>query len=78
MKLSKLRHATATRHLAGATIPRQDSTSFGMRAALKKGGSRYAGEAGEVEGRAARPRLDRPGRKAGSTMKHRKNGGFCG
>jgi hypothetical protein len=70
MKLSKLRHATATRHLAGATIHRQDTTSFGMRHALKKGGSRYAGEAcgGEVEGSATRPRLDRPGRKAGGRV----------
>ncbi len=64
MKLSKLRHATATRHIAGTTIPRQNTTSFGMRNAMKKGGSRYAGESGDVEGSAARPRLDRPGRKA--------------
>lgn len=68
MKLSKLRASTSTRHLAGATIPRQNTTSFGMRHALKKGGTRYAGESGEVEGNAARPRLDRPGRKAGGRV----------
>lgn len=68
MKISKLRHATSTRMIRGESVPRQNTTSFGMRAALKKGGSRYAGESGEVEGGAARPRLDRPGRKAGGRV----------
>lgn len=67
MKLSKIRAAHATRHLAGAIIPRQDTTSAAMRAAMKSAkGAPYAGEAGsEVEGQAARVRLDRPGRKWG-------------
>lgn len=72
MKLSKLRHATATRHLAGTSVPRQNTTSFGMRAAMKKGGSGYAGE--EVEGGSARPRLDRPGRARGGRV-NRADGG---
>ena len=72
MKLSKVKAGTATRRLAGVDIPRQDTTSFGMRAALKKGGSRYAGESGEVashvDGSPAKARLDRPARKAGGRI----------
>lgn len=78
MKLSKLRAAHFSRHLAGTTIPRQNTTSFGMRHALKKAGhTPYAGESGEVEGKAARPRLDRPGRKAGGRV-CKADGGWTG
>ena len=66
MKLSKLKAATATRHLAGASIPRQNATSFGMRNAMKKAGNTgYAGESGEVEGSPAKVRLDRARRHGG-------------
>lgn len=69
MKLSKLRHATSTRMIRGEAVPRQNTTSFGLRAALKKGGTRYAGEeAGDIEGKAALRRLDRPGRKHGGRV----------
>ena len=78
MKLSKLRAAHNTRTVRGQSVPRQDTTSFGMRAALKKGGSGYAGASGEVEGGASRPRLDRPGRKHGGKVMHRAVGGRSG
>lgn len=74
MKLSKLRSETSTRKLAGETIPRQNTTSFGMRAALKKGGSQYAGESGVVEGDPAKVRLDRA-RKFGGRTKAKSNDG---
>lgn len=58
MKLSKLRAKTSMRSVGGHSIPRQNTTSFGMRNAMKASG----GSCGDVEGGASRPRLDRPGR----------------
>lgn len=58
MKLSKIKARTMMRSVGGCTVPRQNSTSVGMRAAMKASG----GSCGEVEGGASRPRLDRPAR----------------
>lgn len=77
MKLSKLRAHTSTRMVAGQSVPRQNTTSFGMRHAMKVGGSKYAGDSGEVEGAAARPRLDRPGRARGGRV-CKADGGWTG
>jgi hypothetical protein len=72
MKLSKLRAETMERKVAGTSIPRQDRTSKAFAAAqkvAKKAG--FAGEEkeiGEIEGGVAKPRLDRPGRKAGGRV----------
>ena len=77
MKLSKLRAATQNRHLAGQTIPRQDSTSFGMRNALK----RAAGGAcmGEARGEVSRPNLAKAGiRRASGGPVKRQDGGPIG
>ena len=71
MKISKIRAATSTRKLAGQEIPRQDTTSFGMRNALKR---RSGGACmGEVGGESAKPNLAKPGirreeRKFGSRL----------
>lgn len=78
MDLSKLRAASAKRMVNGVEVPRQNTTSFGVRAALKKGGSNYAGESGEVEGEASRPRLDRPARKNGGCVKKADGGAIDG
>lgn len=69
MDLSKIRSASAKRMVNGTEVPRQGATSCGVRAAMKKGGSAYAGESGEVEGETSRPRLDRPARKNGGCVK---------
>jgi hypothetical protein len=68
MDLSKIRASSAKRMVNGTEVPRQGATSCGVRAAMKKGGSAYAGESGEVEGEASRPRLDRPARKHGGCV----------
>lgn len=69
MKLSKMRAETMERKLAGASIPRQDRTSKAFQEAMAKAkGAGYAGEEkeiGEIDGGAAKPRLDRPARKMG-------------
>lgn len=64
MKLSKLKARTMMRSVGGCTVPRQNSTSVGMRAAMKASG----GSCGEVEGGASRPRLDRPARASGGRV----------
>lgn len=65
MKISKIRAAHATRKLAGQEIPRENSTSFGMRNALKRarGGACMMGEVG---GESAKPNLAKPGIKRAS------------
>lgn len=68
MKLSKIKAASATRNIGGADIPRINTTSAAMRAAMKKGGSRYAGEGDDVGGSPAKSRLDRPDRKSGGRV----------
>jgi len=66
MKLSKLRASTSARTLAGTTIPRQDTTSFGMRNALKRAaGGRCMGD---VDGKPMRSSLAKPGRKRGGAV----------
>ena len=71
MKLSKLTAKTKMRHVAGTEVPRQNVTSVAMRKAMvdaQKAG--WAGDEGnvEVDGGNAKPRLDRPGRKAGGAL----------
>lgn len=76
MKLSKLKARTMMRSVGGCTVPRQNSTSVGMRAAMKASG----GSCGEVEGGASRPRLDRPSRikRADGGRVKRADGGWTG
>lgn len=78
MDIKKLRASSAKRLVNGVSVPRQDTTSFGVRDAMKKGGSAYAGESGEVDGEASRPRLDRPGRKHGGSVKKADGGSVSG
>lgn len=75
MDLSKLRAASAKRMVNGVEVPRQNTTSSGVRAAMKVGGKNYAGESGEVEGDASRPRLDRPARRNGGCVEKKADGG---
>lgn len=76
MKLSKLRASTKMRHLAGTEIPRQNTTSVGMRNAMKKAGNAFAGESGAVEGSPAKMRLDRARARGGRVC--REDGGSAG
>lgn len=67
MNLAKLRAQNRMRSLAGHTIARQGTGADGyMRKYMtyRASGGRCM-ESGDAEGKAARPRLDRPGRKAG-------------
>lgn len=68
MKLSKLKAKTTMRTVAGTTMPRQNRTSGAFRKALAASRSApTAGVSGEVgvDGQAAKPRLDRKGRRGG-------------
>lgn len=75
MKLSKIRAAHLTRHLAGATIPRNGTKSIsrGIGTVMK----RADGGRCEVGGKPAMARLDRPGRKRGGPV-NRWPGGRAG